>query len=273
MTPISPAASAAHRRRLPLPLLAATALILAPVMVPIPHAAEAAGTNPSPLLQLDGKALAREVQARIPATEQDVEGVFKLRDASGRLETIPAKLETRIDPHGWRNIYKAKLGKNRSEHLTIIHHPNQSPQYILSQMHPEGVTTQVLQGEKAMMPFAGTDFWLADLGLEFLHWPHQQIVEKNVMRKGRPCRVLESRRENSKKAETGYIRVLSWIDVEYGGVIQAEAYDNEGNEIKTFALNRFKKVDGQWRLQEMEMRNTIRGTRTQLELELAVQED
>ena len=27
-----------------------------------------------------------------------------------------------------------------------------------------------------MTPFAGSDFWVADLGLEFFHWPEQKVL-------------------------------------------------------------------------------------------------
>ena len=41
-------------------------------------------------------------------------------------------------------------------------------------------------------PFAGSDFWaLADLGLEFLYWPEQRLIKKEI-RRGQSCDVLES---------------------------------------------------------------------------------
>ena len=116
-----------------------------------------------------------------------------------------------------------------------------------------------------MTPFAGSDFWMADLGLEFFHWPEQKIL-KHEMRRGRACKVLES--TNPSSTTNGYSRVVSWIDNESGGIVQAEAYDFKNKLLKEFAPKSFKKVNGHWELQEMEIRNVQTGSRTRLEVDL-----
>ena len=113
-------------------------------------------------------------------------------------------------------------------------------------------------------PFAGSDFWLADLGLEFFHWPEQKVLKKEVKR-SRGCTVLES--TNPNPTTNGYSRVVSWIDNESGGIVQAEAYDFKNKLLKEFAPKTFKKVNGQWELKEMEIRNNQTGSRTRLELD------
>ena len=117
-----------------------------------------------------------------------------------------------------------------------------------------------------MSPFAGSDFWIADLGLEFFHWPEQKILKPYEMRRGRACHVLES--TNPNPSPNGYSRVVSWIDNETLGIVQAEAYDAKGELLKEFYPKSFKKVNGQWELQEMEIRNDRTGSRTRLEFEL-----
>ena len=82
-----------------------------------------------------------------------------------------------------------------------------------------------------MSPFAGSDFWIADLGLEFFHWPEQKILKKEF-RRGRGCMVLES--TNPNPSTNGYSRVDSWIDKESGGIVQAKAYDAKGKLLKEF---------------------------------------
>jgi hypothetical protein len=42
-----------------------------------------------------------------------------------------------------------------------------------------------LGGDATMIPFAGSDFWVADLGLEFLHWPKQLLLRREMRRSGR----------------------------------------------------------------------------------------
>jgi hypothetical protein len=77
---------------------------------------------------------------------------------------------------------------------------------------------------------------------------------------------LESTNPNS--PPNGYSRVVSWIDNETHGIVQAEAYDAKGKLLKEFYPKTFKKVNGQWELQEMEIRNDQTGSRTRLEFDL-----
>jgi hypothetical protein len=115
--------------------------------------------------------------------------------------------------------------------------------------------------------FARSDFWLCDLGLEFFHWPAQKILPKTTnLKRGREYTLLES--TNPNPPPNGYSRVLSWVDKESGGILAAEAYDAKGKLLKEFEPKSFKKVNGQWELQEMEIRNVQTGSRTRLEFDL-----
>jgi hypothetical protein len=114
-------------------------------------------------------------------------------------------------------------------------------------------------------PFPGSDFWAVDLGLEFFHWPQQKLLKK-VVRSSRGCSVLESM--NPDPATNGYSRVVSWIDSESGGIIHAEAYDAKGKLLKEYDTKKLRKVNGQWQLEEMEIRNVQTGSRTRLEFDL-----
>ena len=116
-----------------------------------------------------------------------------------------------------------------------------------------------------MIPFAGSDFWICDLGLEFFHWPEQKILKKEVKR-SRGCTVLES--TNPDPSTNGYSRVVSWIDNDGGGIVQAFAYDAQGKKLKEFYPNSVKKVNGQYQVSEMEMDNVQTGSRTRIEFDL-----
>ena len=114
-----------------------------------------------------------------------------------------------------------------------------------------------------MIPFAGSDFWIADLGLEFFHWPEQKILPNPTpLKRSRSYTLLES--INPNPSTNGYSRVLSWIDKESGGILEADAFDTKGKLLKVFEPDSFKKVDGQWELQEVEIRNVQTGSRTRL---------
>ncbi len=116
-----------------------------------------------------------------------------------------------------------------------------------------------------MIPFAGSDFWLADLGLEFLDWPGQ-LLTKTEMRRSRWCDVLVS--TNPSPAPGGYASVKSWLDRETGGPLLAEGYDSKGNRMKEFSIRSLAKVHGEYKLEGMEIRSDQHKSRTRLEFEL-----
>jgi hypothetical protein len=122
--------------------------------------------------------------------------------------------------------------------------------------------TVITSTHEAAIPFAGSDFCVGDLGLEFFHWPEQKILKKEN-RRSRACRVLES--INPNPSTNGYSRVVSWIDNESLGIVHAEAYDSKGKLLKVFDPKSFKKVNGQWELQDVEIRNIQTGSRTRIE--------
>ena len=126
--------------------------------------------------------------------------------------------------------------------------------------------TNDLKNAQATTPIAGSDLWVGDLGLEFLHWPEQRVL-KSEMRRGRSCKVLES--VNPAPTTNGYSRVVSWIDNETDGIVRAEAYDKNNKLFKECEPKGFKKVKGRWELREMRIRNLKTGSQTVMEFDLA----
>jgi len=116
-----------------------------------------------------------------------------------------------------------------------------------------------------VVPFEGSDFSIADLGLEFFHWPEQRLAKKE-MKRSRSCMVLES--INPQPAPGTYSRVVSWVDNESHGIVMAQAYDAQGKEVKEFIPKKVKKVEGQWQLQEMEIDNDQTGSSTRVDFDL-----
>jgi len=113
--------------------------------------------------------------------------------------------------------------------------------------------------------FAGSDFSVTDLSLEFFHWPQQVVLKKEVKR-SRGCTVLES--VNLAPTPASYSRVVSWIDDETLGPVQAEAYDTNGKLLKVFYPKDFKKIKGQWQVGMMDLENVQTHSRTRLVLDL-----
>jgi hypothetical protein len=155
--------------------------------------------------------------------------------------------------------------------LTVTRKPDAANEYRLAEA-PDAAgldaTEKTVAGADTMATFAGSDFWIADLGLEFLHWPTQRLLKKEMTR-GQFCNVLES---VAPTAQTnGYVRVKSWLDIDTGGVVYAEAYDTGGKLLKEFSPKGLKKVQGGWELEEVEIINRQTGSRTRLLFDTADQ--
>jgi hypothetical protein len=187
---------------------------------------------------------------------------------------VPVALDVRTAGAQWRAEYRALGTNGELRELLVVHHDGTQPnryEYTRAPVSGEDTPkTLSLQGEAAEIPFAGSDFWLVDFGLEFLHWPGQRIA-KHEMRKGRSCKVLESSRPEAASG-AGYGRVLSWIDIEHHGILRAEAYDRSGRMTKEFSIGGFKKVDGRWQLKSMEIRDARSDARTRLEFDFELAE-
>jgi hypothetical protein len=229
--------------------------------------ADRAATKPAAASDEEGQKLAAELRLLRPSDDLAVQGLLKIRDADGKRANIPFRYRFISGEKTWQNVYETEgAGRVAGETLKVIHTEGKPNRYLFSRQS-NGPVAEPVAGDKAMIPFANSDFWLADLGLEFLHWPGQRIVHeaKIKMRKGRPCKVLES--VNPRPEAAGYTRVRSWIDIETGQPILAEAYGPDNKLVKEFEIGSVTKVNGQWELKNMEMRDARADSRTVLEFQ------
>ena len=216
----------------------------------------------------EGSRLAAQLRASPPAEEMNLKGKLNLRDGSGPIREVPFQFRTVITTTNWMAVYRAQgLGTNPPAHppLAVMHVTGQPNSYWQATSGDQESWNPLAEGETYDKPFAGSDFSIQDLGLEFLHWPKQRLI-RTEMRKSRSCHVLES--TNPRPQGQGYSRVVSWLDVESGGLLMAEAYDRQDKLLKEFSVNSMKKVDQRWQVQQMEIRNVQRRSRTRLEFEV-----
>jgi hypothetical protein len=218
----------------------------------------------------EGKALVEDMLSRVPPANTEILGLLKIRPAEGALIEVPIKMTVRIGDDGWQDIYQTQPVLNRpGEILLIKHGPKQPNQYLYAQYQDarNQPAPHPISGDQLNQPLAGSDFALGDLGLEFLHWPSQKIVKKE-MRKSRSCRVVES--VNPKPSPGAYSRVLSWLDLETSNLIRAEAYDANNRELKEFQIKKISRNEGKVQVKEMEITNEQTDSRTRLEFNLEV---
>ncbi|MGC8830451.1 MAG: outer membrane lipoprotein-sorting protein [Verrucomicrobiia bacterium] len=236
--------------------MAVTIFVLVSALVAVVSAISAEFTYTDTMLQ-EGTKLAAELRNLAPASETLLRGTLKRKQSDGSINSLILISKIIPQDNKWVNIYETVNPENSDyEQLAIIHSPGQKNRYIYTTKNGKDETPDLSK------PFAGSDFAIGELGLEFFHWQTQYLI-RSEMRKSRVCRVLESRPKPG-DSPLGYNRVLSWIDKETGGILIAEAYDN-AKKVKTFEVNSFRKDEnGNWQIEEIEIRNLITRTKTEL---------
>ena len=229
-----------------------------------------AATNELSGAEIEGRNIVQHLLAQRPAENFTNSATLRIRDAKRQRSEVPVELQTFVTETNWQALYFTRgTNKDHAASLTVIHTEDRPNEYRLANFsRPAGDTNEsiTLHGPQAMIPFAGSDFWLADLGLEFLHWPDQRLLKKELKR-SQSCYVLESRNPD---ANGGYARVVSWMDIDsvrdagQAAIVLAEAYDAKGKLVKEFEPKGITKVHGQWQLEEMEIRNAKTGSRTSI---------
>ncbi|HEY5042528.1 MAG TPA: outer membrane lipoprotein-sorting protein [Verrucomicrobiae bacterium] len=257
--------------------------------------ATAETTNTLSDAEIQGRALAQKILEQRPTENSTNTGVLQIRDGKGNSTKFPIKCDVIVTPTNWASIYDVVLYEtdyNAGElKLTVTHNLGETNTYFVenlsgnldfvrevrdrkqrnTQVSMSSETLGGLYAYQIAKPFAGSDFSIADLGLEFLHWPEQKVLKRDVHR-SRGCTVLEStspyRLPNGDLLPDRYSRVVSWIDSETLGIVEAYAYDAKGKLLKDFYPKDFKKVDGQWQVQTLVMENVQTGSRSRLDFDL-----
>jgi hypothetical protein len=224
---------------------------------------------PAPVDPVKAAEEARPLVAKLlgmrPEADSTNTGALRVRPREGGSQEVPVRIEIYSSPTNWTTVYETLPTTNgvTASRLAVIHGSGQTNQYVLGD--PVTSSLKVLTGCETWIPFAGSDFWIGDLGLEFLHWPRQWLLRKEL-RRSRSCGVLES--TNPNPTAGGYARVVSWIDLDNFGIVHADAYDAQNKLLKEFDPTEFKKVQGQHQLEEMEMRNRHTGSHTWIKFSL-----
>ena len=237
------------------------ALPLIAVILFFADGALAQPTNGLSEAEIQGRRLAQQLCNTRPENTTN-SGVFNIRDAKKHRLKIPVRFQITAAPAdspGWEACYET-TGTNHWL-LTISHSANQSNHYrLVGRDGPADLT-----GNETAVPFAGSDFWIDDFGLEFLFWPEQKILRKEF-HDNCACAVLES--ANPHPATNGYARVVSWIDEERGNIIEAKAYDGSNKRLKEFNVKSLVKIKGHWQVEAVIMDNEQTGSQTRLEFDL-----
>ena len=206
----------------------------------------------------DGAELASTIRELVP--EKNVEIRATMEVATLERKRLYTDLVIQVEKLGqaeWQTTYTAKRSEKTSEYWRVHHEIGQPNRYEKK--------SGVAKRAEIYSGLAGSSFFIADLGMDFLHWSNQ-VVLRTQRRKSRLCYVLESRKLKPDKGE--YHRVVSWVDKKSGGILLADIYSEETKPVKRFAVKGLTKKNGQWQVDEMEMRDTKTGARSRLRFHL-----
>jgi hypothetical protein len=232
-----------------------------------------AAERPSADQIAEGQKLSQQLrQALPPEGESEVHGTLIISHDGKR--HVPVVCRTIVRGGVWQTIYESKGSDGiPAERLVITRSPGGRNQYAFSRAASVGAPApepKPISTEQAYVPFAQSDFWLSDLGMEFIFWP-QQARLKGQLRLSRDCYVLQSENQSAPQI----IRIKSFIDKESvsqgtAGILVAEGFDARNKLVKEFSLHgsSFKKVNGQLKLERMEIRNAKSRSQTVLKFDL-----
>jgi hypothetical protein len=217
--------------------------------------------------ELSGMALAERLRSAEPEESSEIHGT--LITHAGKLVThVPVDCRVVLKGATWETVYETSATTNiGGEKLVVVHRTNGPNEYLYARASGPGAAPgnpSPIPIADADIPLAGSDFTLTDLGLEFLHWPRQQRL-RDETKMSQACYVLESSNPNGRE----FVRVRSDIDQETGGLLTASAFDADGHKVMEFSLSGFKKVNGHWRLEKMEIHDYKLRSRTELKFDIS----
>lgn len=213
--------------------------------------------DPYPTGPEAGRKLAAELRQIRPLGSTNTHGVLKILGRGHKIPLVPMDGRVVVTETNWTVTYVTKpTDTNLAEKFTVIFSPDGPNRYFYARADAPGKSPgepKELASGEADIPIGGSDFWLSDLGLEFLHWPDQNRLKGDISN-SRGRYVLVS--INPHPAPGHYSQVKTWIDKEADQPTEAEAYQfNSTNKVmKRFILDKVaKNSDGSYQVKEMIM--------------------
>ena len=118
-----------------------------------------------------------------------------------------------------------------------------------------------IASSKKSGPFMGSEFSFEDIGGQSIEdYTYKYLKDETY--EGQDCFVVESYPVDK---NSGYTRVVSWVDKEHYRTLKSEFYDRKSSHLKTLTTDGFKQYEGKyWRPSELLMVNHQTGRSTVL---------
>lgn len=134
---------------------------------------------------------------------------------------------------------------------------------------PDQGTVHEASTAETLQSVAGTDFTLFDLQMPFLHWT-DFVYEGLAKVRGRPAhQFVLYPPADFVKARPDLSGVRVFLDTQFSALVQVEQLGPDGKAVKSVTLLDLKKVDGQWLLKSIDLRNLVTRDKTRLTFKAA----
>ena len=213
------------------------------------------------------------VKASLPAVPVLVKAHIQSRNAGGEVERS-FSAEMRLDwngrpPSAKYTIFDAFGGA--LEGLNIVWRDGAPREF----QYFRGDPPVAAKLENLYGTIQETDIGWMDLSLSYLWWCGGQTVGAEKI-KGRYCYIVDLRAPAGEAAAAqagGYAGVRIWIDPQIRILLQAAAYDSQGQLVKLLEVKSFKKIRGVWIIQNLDVQSFPIRHRTTLRVKEATAEE
>lgn len=190
------------------------------------------------------------VTANLPSVPVLVKAQIQSRDAGGEIERSFGA-DMRLDWHGRPPSAKYTIRDafgDTLEGLNIVWRETGPREF----RYFEGDPPVAAKLKNPYSEIQGTDISWTDLSLSYLWWRGGKTVgAENI--KGRYCYIVDLRAPADEAGE--YAGVRLWIDPQIRILLQAAAYDAEGQLVKMLEVKSFKKIRGVWIIQNLDVQS------------------
>ena len=177
-----------------------------------------------------------------------ITGQLQSKSKDGDIETrinVEMLLDWQAEPPTARYTLRDNFG-HALEHLAVTWLPDQPPEYRYFQGDPLVAAPVPVLSE----PVRNTDISWMDLSLSFLWWPGGKTVGAEELR-SRTCYVLEI--PAPADSFGGCSKVRLWIDPQINIMLRADAYGADEKFVRRMDVKGFKKINGRWVIQHVEV--------------------
>lgn len=190
------------------------------------------------------------VTASLPAVPVLVKAQIQSRNAGGEIERSLGA-DMRLDWHGRPPSAKYTIRDafgDTLEGLNILWPAGRPREF----RYFKGDPPVAAELESLYGAIQGTDIGWMDLSLSYLWWRGGRTVGAETI-KGRYCYIVDLRAPSGEAGE--YAGVRLWIDPQIRIMLQAAAYDAQGQLVKLLEVKSFKKIRGVWIIQNLDVQS------------------